>query len=85
MQKKDDKVGNKTDNKEERQRKKGERKRKIEIDSQRKKPSISQKKCLFQQNLFLANLILISRKPVQRIGIGEECVFFASRRPSPKG
>ena len=84
MQKKDDKVGNKTDNKDERQRKKGERKRKIEINSQKKR-SISQKKCLFQQNLFLAILILISRKPVQRIGIGEECVFFGSRRPSPKG
>ena len=36
MQKKDDKVGNKTANKQERQRKKREQERKIEIDSQKK-------------------------------------------------
>ena len=36
MQNKDDKVGNKTANKQERQRKKREQERKIEIDSQKK-------------------------------------------------
>ena len=36
MQKKDDKVGNKTANKEEGQRKKRERDKKIELDSQKK-------------------------------------------------
>ena len=36
MQNKDDKVGNKTVNKQERQRKKREQERKIEIDSQKK-------------------------------------------------
>ena len=36
MQNKDDKVGNKTTNKQERQRKKREQERKIEIDSQKK-------------------------------------------------
>ena len=38
MQNKDDKVGNKTANKQERQRKKREQERKIEIDSQKKGP-----------------------------------------------
>ena len=52
MQKKDDKVGNKTANKEERQRKKGERKRQIEIDSQQKKRPISQKKYIFCKTYF---------------------------------
>ena len=33
----------------------------------------------------LAILMLISRKLVQRKGIGEKCGFFATRRPSPKG
>ena len=36
MQNKDDKVGNKTANKQERQRKKREQERKIEIDSQKR-------------------------------------------------
>ena len=36
MQNKDDKVGNKTTNKQERQRKKREQERKIQIDSQKK-------------------------------------------------
>ena len=36
MQNKDDKVGNKTTNKQERQREKREQERKIEIDSQKK-------------------------------------------------
>ena len=36
MQKKDDKVGNNTANKQERQREKRERERKIEIDSQKR-------------------------------------------------
>ena len=36
MQNKDDKVGNKTANKQERQKKKREQERKIEIDSQKK-------------------------------------------------
>ena len=40
MQKKDDKVGNKTANKQERQRKKREGERKIEIDLQIKKVQI---------------------------------------------
>ena len=39
----------------------------------------------FLQNSFLAILMLISRKLVQRRGIGEKCGFFATRRPSPKG
>ena len=39
MQNKDDKVGNKTANKQERQRKKREQERKIEIDSQKKGPN----------------------------------------------
>ena len=39
----------------------------------------------FLQNSFLAILTLISRKLVQRRGIGEKCGFFATRRPSPKG
>ena len=49
--------------------------------------AISRKICLcLMQNSFLAILlaILISRKPVQRRGIGEKCDFFAPRRPSPK-
>ena len=40
MQKKDDKVGNKTTYKEEKQRKKREWEKKIEIDSQKKKVQI---------------------------------------------
>ena len=43
MQKKDDKVGNKTTNKEKKEGKKGERERKIEIDGKKKKKS----KCKF--------------------------------------
>ena len=43
MQKKDDKVGNKTTNKEKKEGKKGERERKIEIDGKKKK----KKKCKF--------------------------------------
>ena len=39
----------------------------------------------FLKNSFLAILMLISRKLVQRRGIGEKCAFFATRRPSPKG
>ena len=41
MQKKDDKVGNKTANKQERQRKKREQERKIKIDSQKKVPILA--------------------------------------------
>ena len=39
------------------------------------------------QNSFLAILLamLISRKPVQRRGIGEKCGFLATRQPSPEG
>ena len=38
------------------------------------------------KNSFLAILLamLLSRKPVQRRGIGEKCGYFATRRPSPK-
>ena len=52
---------------------------------------ISRKICLFfLQNSFLAILMLISRKLVQRRGTGEKYGFFAGRRmgscrPSPKG
>ena len=53
MQNKDDKVGNKTTNKQERQREKREQERKIEIDSQKKGPKFGllsmrekQKSCL---------------------------------------
>ena len=47
---------------------------------------ISRKICLFfLQNSFLAILMLISRKLVQRRGTGEKCGFFATRRPSTKG
>ena len=41
MQKKDDKVGNKTTNKEKKEGKKGERERKIEIDGKKKKKKTS--------------------------------------------
>ena len=34
---------------------------------------------LFLQNSFLAILMLIGRKSVQRRGIGEKCGFFATR------
>ena len=44
MQKKDDKVGNKTTNKEKKEGKKGERERKIEIDGKKKK---KKNKCKF--------------------------------------
>ena len=68
MQKKDDKVGNKTANKEGKEGKK---------ESERERS-----KCLFfLQNSFLA--MLINRKLVQRRGIGEKCSFFATRRRSP--
>ena len=46
--------------------------------------AISRKICLcLMKNSFLAILLamLISRKPVQRRGIGEKCGFFATRRP----
>ena len=47
MQKKNDKVGNKAANKEERKRKKRERERKIEIDSQEtKKKCVKNKKAV---------------------------------------
>ena len=49
---------------------KRERERKIEIDSPKKSSNSS----------FLAIVMLISHKPVQRIGIGEKCGFFATRR-----
>ena len=39
----------------------------------------------FLQNSFLAILMLISQKLVQRRGIGEKSVFFATRWPSIKG
>ena len=60
MQKKGDKVDNKTNNKE---RKEGKKDGEREI----------RKICLFfLQNSFLAIFMLISRKPVQRRGIGEK-------------
>ena len=61
-------------------KKKRERERKIVIDSPKKGRYFG-----FLQNSFLAILMLISRKLVQRREIGEKCGFFATRRPSPKG
>ena len=93
MQNKDDKVGYKTANKQERQRKKREQERKIEIDSQKEVEILAfahawktkklfnyirlvEKHAIFSlQNSFLAFLMLISCKPVQRRGTGEKCVF----------
>ena len=100
MQKNDDKVGNITTNKEgKKESERGRSKidsRKITINFglcacvEDKKAvwlhHISRKIYLFfLQNSFLAILTLISRKLVQRRGIGEKCGFFATRRPSPKG
>ena len=51
MQKKDDKVGNKTTNKEKKEGKKGERERKIEIDGKKKKKkSVNFLFCAFVKN-----------------------------------
>ena len=100
MQKKNDKVGNKTANKQERQGKKREQERKIQIDSQKKiqilafawKPKkrfnyvrLVEKYAFFFANLFLAILMLINGKLVQRRGIGEKCGFFSPHWLSPKG
>ena len=79
MRTKDDQVGNKTANKDGKEGKR-ERERKIVIDSPKKGRYFG-----FLQNSFLAILMLISRKLVQRREIGEKCGFFATRRPSPKG
>ena len=86
MQKKDDKVGNKTVNKEERQRKKQRAREKSKfwlLHMCEKQESClitsdwSENMPLFLQNSFLATLMLISRKLVQRRRIGEKCgVFF---------
>ena len=79
MPTKDDQVGNKTANKDGKEGKKRAR----EKDRNRfakKGPYFG-----FLQNSFLAILMLISRKLVQRREIGEKCGFFATRRPSPKG
>ena len=39
----------------------------------------------FLENSFLAILMLMSRKLVQRRDVGEKCGFFAAVRPSPRG
>ena len=39
----------------------------------------------FLKNSFLAILMLMSRKLVQRRDVGEKCGFFAAVRPSPNG
>ena len=36
-------------------------------------------------NSFLAILMLISQKPVQRRGSGEKCVYFATQEPTRGG
>ena len=107
MQKKDDKVSNKTANKEERQRKKREQETKIEKDLTKNNNWLvhmreKQKSCFknyvllvgkyfififiylfflhkhyyIGAKLILAILMLISRKPVQRGGIGEKYGVF---------
>ena len=53
MQKKDDKVGNKTTYKEEKQRKKREWEKKIEIDSQKKKSKFWLGACAKNKNAVL--------------------------------
>ena len=60
MQKKDDKVGKKIANKEERQRKKRERQRKIEIDSPKKINNFGF--CASVKNKKVVSLRQISRK-----------------------
>ena len=85
-------MGNKTADKEGKERGKRERERKIEIDSQKKVQILvfalawKTKKLFYYvrlvgnmpfslQNSFLATIMLICRKPVQRRGIGENAVF----------
>ena len=81
MQKKDDKVGNKTANKEERQRKKQRAREKSKFwlfhMCEKQKSCLitsdwSENMPLFLQNSFLATLMRISRKLVQRRRIGEK-------------
>ena len=77
MQKKDDKVGNKTAYEEERLVRMREKKSfLIMLDQLEIMP-------FFLRNSFLAILMLISRKLVQRRRIGDKCGVFATRRPSP--
>ena len=74
----DDKVGNKTAYEEERLLRMREKQKSclITLDQLEIMP-------FFLQNSFLAILMLISRKLVQRRRIGDKCGFFATRRPSP--
>ena len=77
MQKKDDKVGNKTAYEEERLVRMREKKSfLIMLDQLEIMP-------FFLRNSFLAILMLISQKLVQRRRIGDKCGVFATRRPSP--
>ena len=78
MQKKDDKVGNKTAYEEERLLRMREKQKSclIMLDQLEIMPFLL-------QNSFLAILMLISRKLVQRRRIGDKCGVFATRRPSP--
>ena len=61
MQKKDDKVGNKTANNEERQRKKEEQGRQIKVDSQQKKVQILGL-CVWVKNKKLFNYVQLVGK-----------------------
>ena len=74
----DDKVGNKTAYEEERLLRMREKQKSclITLDQLEIMP-------FFLQNSFLAILMLISRKLVQRRRIDDKCGFFATRRPSP--
>ena len=80
MPTKDDQVGNKTANKDGKEGKKRAREKDRNRFAKKKGRYFG-----FLQNSFLAILILISRKLVQRREIGEKCSFFATRWPSPKG
>ena len=81
MQRKEDKAGHKTANKEDRQRKKRARE-KIEIDSEKKfnfwLVGMREKKAVYLRPssgkicFFCCILMLNSRKPVQRRGTGEK-------------
>ena len=83
MQEKEDKVGHKKANKEERQRKEKERERKIEIDSEKKfkfrlvgmhekQKAVYLRPSSRKICFFCCTLMLISRKPVQRRGTGKK-------------
>ena len=69
MQKKDDKVGNKTANKEERQRKKSVRERKIEIDSL---PSPQKR-----PNFCLCECVKNTKNCLMKSDLSENMPFFA--------